>query len=393
MSLITTDMKKILTLFAAFFSMLVAGAQNALTADSPVGTIGTINGREAMVVDLGGEIGRVAVATMNEWATEDNPYGPTNTLYYVQTHYSPQNNWYLPSKAEMNALNELLVPNSQNTGLEYNVGENTLLLPGIQFLSDYYFGMYVIKDDDNTLLVFSFQEDNTVTKFFMEVDPSEASFCAIRPFHKLPDKPDRILYTSTDGNVVEPNMETDFGADILSNTYENGLGVITFDGPVTSIQQYAFQLCGNLESITIPSSVGSFDYGAFTGCSNLTSIVVDCDNGIYDSRDNCNAVIETATDKLVCGCKSSIIPNTVTSIGQYAFCGILELTSITIPGSVKSIGAFAFSGCERITAIDIPSSVTTIGDEAFANILELKEVCVHWTDTKNFPSVESDSFK
>ena len=132
--------------------------------------------------------------------------------------------------------------------------------------------------------------------------------------------------------------------------------------------------CGTY-SITIPSSVISIGKGAFR--SNLRTIIVDSDNEYYDSRDNCNAIIETATNKLIYGCVNTNIPNTVTSIGESAFDGC-ELTSISIPNSVREIEKGAFRGCEVLTSIFIPNSVTYIGETAFMarNISRLSEIIV-----------------
>ena len=94
-------------------------------------------------------------------------------------------------------------------------------------------------------------------------------------------------------------------------------------------------------------------------------MIVESNNVYYDSRNNCNAIIETATNTLIAGCKNTIIPNSVTSIGDYAFSHCSGLTSISIPNSVTSIGGAAFSGCSGLTSISIPNSVTSIGDYVF----------------------------
>ncbi len=94
-------------------------------------------------------------------------------------------------------------------------------------------------------------------------------------------------------------------------------------------------------------------------------IVVDAENPVYDSRDNCNAVIETATNKLVCGGKNTIIPANVATIGSFAFYNCPDLESVVIPNSVTSIEKYAFSGCYNLISLEIPNSVTSIGESAF----------------------------
>ena len=153
-----------------------------------------------------------------------------------------------------------------------------------------------------------------------------------------------------------------------------GLTSITIPSSVTSIGRYAFYGCKGLTSVTIPSSVTSIDYAAFSGCTGLTSIKVEAGNTKYDSRDNCNAIIETASNTLVAGCKTTTIPESVTSFGSSAFRGCTGLTSITIPNSVTSIEYATFSGCAGLTSITIPSSVTSIGDRAFRGCTGLTSI-------------------
>ena len=174
------------------------------------------------------------------------------------------------------------------------------------------------------------------------------------------------------GAVVIPS-EVTYGGEKYSVTSIGGLAFfdcsgltsITIPNSVTSIGNNAFQGCFGLTSITIPNGVTSIGRWAFYSCSGLTSIVVESGNTKYDSRENCNAIIETASNKLVAGCKNTVIPNSVTGIGEYAFHGCKGLTSITIPNSVTSIGGWAFDGCNGLTSITIPNSVTSIGNCAF----------------------------
>ena len=128
---------------------------------------------------------------------------------------------------------------------------------------------------------------------------------------------------------------------------------------VTSIGWGAFSGCSSLTSVTIPNSVTSIGTAAFVGCSSLTSIVVESGNTTYDSRDNCNAIIETATNTLIAGCQNTTIPNSVTCIGERAF-HACSLTSITIPASVISIEDYNFYQSEYIKTVYLKSTTPPI---------------------------------
>ena len=173
-------------------------------------------------------------------------------------------------------------------------------------------------------------------------------------------------------NTIIPNSVTSIGISAFSGC--TGLTSIEIPNSVTSIGISAFSGCTGLTSIEIPNSVTSIGSSAFTGCSGLTSIIVNHDNTIFDSRDNCNAIINTSTNSLILGCKNTVIPNSVTSIGWYAFKGCTGLTSIEIPNSVTSIGWDAFSGCTGLTSIEIPNSVTSIEGSAFYGCTGLTSV-------------------
>ena len=147
--------------------------------------------------------------------------------------------------------------------------------------------------------------------------------------------------------------------------------------PVTKIASNAFHDCTGLTSITIPKSVTEISGdNAFSGCISMTSINVKDGNTVYDSRNGCNAIIETATNCLIVGCKNTVIPNSVTSIRYCAFWDCTSLTSITIPNSVTSIGECAFSGCSGLTSVTIGSGVTSIGNSAFSGCSSLTSVTI-----------------
>ena len=227
-----------------------------------------------------------------------------------------------------------------------------------------------------------------------------------------------IWYTSKNRNIVEPYKTDVFGANVVSNTYENGKGIITFDGEVTKIGGEAFRECRSLTSVTIGNSVTEIGELAFYGCTSLTSVTIpdsvteiggyafsSCDSltsiTIPDSVTSigknpfkgCNNLSEFkgkfAADNGRCliidgvlnsfapaGITTYNIPDSVTSIGYYAFHECSGLTSVTIPDSVTEIGLEAFWNCSGLTSVTIPDSVTEIGFQAFHGCRSLTSITI-----------------
>lgn len=115
---------------------------------------------------------------------------------------------------------------------------------------------------------------------------------------------------------------------------------------------------------------------AFDGCSGLSNIIVEEGNENYDSRNDCNAIIEKSSNKLIVGCKNTKIPDSITSVGNYAFSGCRDLTSIILPNSVTSIGDFAFNKCENLADIVIPDRVTYVGNSAFSECEKIEKLVI-----------------
>lgn len=167
------------------------------------------------------------------------------------------------------------------------------------------------------------------------------------------------------GDLVIPNSVNTIEASAFHTCYGFD-GTLVLGNGVTSIGAWAFNSCDGLTGVlNIPSNVASIGEDAFVYCK-FEGIVVDPENPNFDSRNDCNAIIETSTNELTTGCKNTVIPNSVTVIGNNAFKGITGMTSIEIPNSVVSIGDNAFAFCFDLTGdLVIPNSVETIGESAF----------------------------
>ena len=155
--------------------------------------------------------------------------------------------------------------------------------------------------------------------------------------------------------------------------YCSGLTSVTIPNSVTSIGYYAFTNCSGLTSITIPNSVTSIGVNAFTHCYGLKKVIVKdiaawCGIKFYDYDSNPLYFAKHIYSDEDTEITNLVIPNSVTSIGNYAFGYCSGLTSITIPNSVTSIGNYAFYYCKGLTSVTIPNSVTSIGSRAFDEV-------------------------
>jgi len=212
------------------------------------------------------------------------------------------------------------------------------------------------------------------------------------PYYDSRNDCNAIIETSTNEliagcmNTIIPNSVTSIGSDAFADCIN--LTSIIIPSSVTSIGHNAFAYCSGLASIIIPSTVNSIELGAFSGCGGLTSVKVESNNPYFDSRNDCNAIIETSSNKLIKGCMNTIIPNNVTTIGDDAFACCSNLTSINIPNNVTIIEGYAFRYCDQLTSITIPNSVTSIGEGAFFFCSKLASISI----SESVSSIGLDAF-
>ncbi|MBP3643634.1 MAG: leucine-rich repeat protein [Alistipes sp.] len=192
-----------------------------------------------------------------------------------------------------------------------------------------------------------------------------------------------LVYTSSDGKIIEPYQTMGFNANIISNTYSNGRGVIVFDKAITAISEYAFYNCTKLTSIKMPKSVTKIKDYAFY---NTAILEIDIPANVTEVADY--AFYSTNITNL-------LIPNTLISIGEYAFSynpiskldlgdsitkignnafSSIDIKNLIIPDNVTLIGDNAFSNCEKLTSCSIGKGVTTIGKNAFYTCASLTSV-------------------
>ena len=180
------------------------------------------------------------------------------------------------------------------------------------------------------------------------------------------------------GQLIIPDTVDEIGEMAFFKC--TGFTSLTLSNALTDLGNDVFNYCGFTGTIIIPKHLKHIDATTFFCCNGIEGFVVDPENNVYDSRNNCNAIISTSDNELIIGCKNSTIPNTVISIAEGAFYHVTELTSITIPNSVQSIGGMSF-WYTGLTSINIPNSVNLIVENPFAGCAELATITVESGNT------------
>ncbi|MBO5594253.1 MAG: leucine-rich repeat domain-containing protein [Prevotella sp.] len=197
---------------------------------------------------------------------------------------------------------------------------------------------------------------------YITVDEANAIYQSPDGCNAVIDVRNDMLVVGTNHTVIPESVKI-IGDRAFAGCEE--LPSVTLPSGLTAIYDWAFSSCTSLQEVFIPANVMSIKTNPFSRCNNLNRIVVDPANTTYDSRENCNGIIETSSNTLIAGIQATVIPNTVTTIGSYAYYNCRNLTSISIPSSVTRIADYAFGFNYSLTTITIPNSVKIIENSAF----------------------------
>ena len=257
-----------------------------------------------------------------------------------------------------NGLTEVVVPNSVTSIGKYAFSDDKDLTrifigSGVESI-----GEYLIEDD---YLITS-----------LEVHPDNAYYDSREDCNAIIETATNTLIAGCKNTVI-PNTVTEIGHEAFYRT--SGPEHVIIPNSVTKIGTIAFYYTQGLKHITVGSGVVDIVHNPFSHMPDSEIIEVDPSNPKYDSRDNCNAIIETATNTLVSACRNTVIPNTVTNIGQWSYQGLVGMDEVIIPSSVTNISHVAFASSE-IKRITIPGTVKTIENGAFDMCLYLEEVYI-----------------
>lgn len=335
-----------------------------------------INGNSATV--YGDEFyDRVAVSQVGDGTEVEIPSNITlnGTTYTVTSIGESAFNWFT-------SLTSVTIPNSVltigNDAFNYCTNLTDVNIPGsVITIGNYAFNECAsltsvnIGNSVTTIGTKAFQNCENLTNVYIGSSVSDINDYAFWGCNNLTD-------------ITIPNSVINIGKGSFRDC--RNLTNVTLGESVATIGQEAFYLCRRLTNVSIPNSVTTIGDRAFNSCgltnifiprsvtsignnafynNNLMSVAVDEENSYYDSRDNCNAIVESASNTLIVGSQNAVIPNTITSIGNSAFAYCRGLTSVIIPNSVISIGDQAFYECSALKCVTIGRSVSSFGNYAF----------------------------
>lgn len=260
--------------------------------------------------------------------------------------------------------------------IKYKGNEKIVTIPdGVEIINEYAFHgcasihTLIIPSSVKEIKAYAFQHCYRLVEVY-NLSNVNLNNDTIKTIHKNIQEPSNIIKTYDGFYFVFDKYNYylfDYeGIDTTLNLPKN------IEGNNYMINDYAFSGYKFINKLIISKGVMSFGMLVFEN-EYIEEITVHKENQIFDSRDNCDAIIETKCNKLILGCKNTIIPNGVISIGDCAFsCCLFE--KIEIPTSVTSIGSWAFAHCNNLTNISIPENVTRIEEFAFFGCRNLKEI-------------------
>ncbi len=276
--------------------------------------------------------------------------------YYATNVYNKDEWEYIdgvptPTTSKAESSKDLEIIGTKLTGVGQCTDENIIIPEGVTEISQLAF--------QNNVNIKSIFIPSTLTvmdgqPFLGCINLEQITVHKDNPKFDSRDNCNAIIETSTNNLVLGCNNTVIPNETTIINPFSfagRNLTTISIPNSITKIKAYAFFNCANLLSIIIPENVNEIEYYVFNGCSKLNKIVVEEGNMTYDSRNNCNAIIETTTNKLLYGCKTTIIPSGVTHLESVAFDGCDSLISITIPKSVIKVESSTFSGCLNLSEI------------------------------------------
>ena len=180
-----------------------------------------------------------------------------------------------------------------------------------------------------------------------------------------------ILVLGCNNTIIPENVKV---IGMSSFAYCSKIKKLSIPKNIEVIERYAFENCYNLKELYIPKELNVISSFAFSGCSRLSKIVVDKENPRYDSRDNCNGIIESNSNTLVLGCKNTEFVDSINRIGEGAFSSNQSIGEVEIPSNIKVIDSSAFSECMNLSNIIFSEGLTEIGENAFWKCVRLKHI-------------------
>lgn len=297
----------------------------------------------------------------SEWGLLLNGSGTRRTAS-ILAYYGESENVVVPSRIVRNGA-EYSVTQLEEYAFSGNNAVKSVVVPS----SVTAIGVYAFQDCENLQSV---ELPNSITS----IGNYTFKGCKNLVYVNIPNRLNAIPKFMFEGcsslkSIVIPSSVKTISVNAFKDC--ESLQTVNIPSSVATIDYFAFYNCYSLKNVFVPKTVTTINDNVFAGCKKLESIVVESGNRYYDSRNGCNAIVETASNVLISGCKNTVVPNDVIVIGMNAFYGNSELEHINIPMSVRGIAFDAFNGCSSLKSIELPG-VVDVASSAFYNCTSLK---------------------